>query len=219
MSLVDQTLRQDPAGVYRQMDFLTRDRYRHCVEKISRHGDMSEQEVAQKAIELAEKRARESEPADRTAHVGFYLIDKGRPVLESAAKVRWPWETLLERGARKFPLTFYIGCVFLITILTTVGLTRQAHALGIHGAKLIFFSVVLLVCSSQLAVALVNWLSTILVKPACFRAWIFGRHPGGLPHMVVVPTMLNSPRAIDHLIETLESITWPTGTRICTSRC
>ena len=59
MSQVDQTLRLDPAGVYGNMDFFTRDRYRHSVETISRHSRLRESEVAQEAIKLAEISARE----------------------------------------------------------------------------------------------------------------------------------------------------------------
>jgi len=33
ISVVEETLREDPAGVYSQMDFATRDRYRHVVER------------------------------------------------------------------------------------------------------------------------------------------------------------------------------------------
>jgi len=36
MSFVDQILREDPADVYVKMDFPTRDRYRHVVEKSPR---------------------------------------------------------------------------------------------------------------------------------------------------------------------------------------
>ena len=36
MSVVEQTLREDPGGVYGKMDFATRDRYRHVVEKIAK---------------------------------------------------------------------------------------------------------------------------------------------------------------------------------------
>jgi cellobiose phosphorylase len=53
MSLVDQTLRAEPAGIYGQMDFSTRDRYRHCVEALARHSRFSEIEVAQKAVQLS----------------------------------------------------------------------------------------------------------------------------------------------------------------------
>ncbi len=52
-SVVEQTLHQDPAGVYGHMDFATRDRYRHAVEKIAKSSPRSEREVAQHAILLA----------------------------------------------------------------------------------------------------------------------------------------------------------------------
>jgi cyclic beta-1,2-glucan synthetase len=37
LSLVEATLRSDPADVYSAMDFATRDRYRHSVEFLARH--------------------------------------------------------------------------------------------------------------------------------------------------------------------------------------
>ena len=53
MSVVERTLREDPGGVYGMMDFATRDRYRHVVEKIAKSSRRSESEVARKAIQLA----------------------------------------------------------------------------------------------------------------------------------------------------------------------
>src|SRR5688572_21937237 len=46
MSLVEQALRMDPAGVYPRMDFGSRDRYRHAVEALARRSERSEPEVA-----------------------------------------------------------------------------------------------------------------------------------------------------------------------------
>ena len=71
------------------MDFATRDRYRHVVEKIAKRSRLSEGEVARKAIQLAHGRAAARDgDDDRAAHVGFYLIDKGLPQLERAAGMR-----------------------------------------------------------------------------------------------------------------------------------
>ena len=42
LSMVDQTLRRDPAGIYPQMDFATRDRYRHAIESTARHSRLPE---------------------------------------------------------------------------------------------------------------------------------------------------------------------------------
>ena len=69
------------------MDFSTRDRYRHTVEFLARNSQFSEAEVAQHAIQLASASARQKGRGDRTAHVGFYLIDKGQAQLGRLAKV------------------------------------------------------------------------------------------------------------------------------------
>jgi cyclic beta-1,2-glucan synthetase len=57
MSIVEQTLREDPSGVYGKMDFATRDRYRHVVEKAAKSSPRSESEVARQAIRLAQEGA------------------------------------------------------------------------------------------------------------------------------------------------------------------
>ena len=88
MSVVEQTLREDPGGVYGKMDFATRDRYRHVVEKIAKSSRLSEGEVARRAIQLTHEGAAKKGGDDRAAHVGFYLIDKGLPQLERTAEVR-----------------------------------------------------------------------------------------------------------------------------------
>ena len=54
---VEQTLREDPAGVYPLMDFATRDQYRHVVETTARRSGRTEGEVARLAIHLARETA------------------------------------------------------------------------------------------------------------------------------------------------------------------
>ncbi len=122
LSLVEEILRKDPAGVYSQMDFSTRDRYRHSVEFLARHSQLSEAEVAERAIQMAADSASQKGREDRTAHVGFYLIDKGRRPLGRMATVRWPWRTTIERSIHRFPLAFYAGGIGAITFLATVWL-------------------------------------------------------------------------------------------------
>jgi cyclic beta-1,2-glucan synthetase len=204
-SLVDQILRKDPAGIYGRMDFLTRDRYRHRVEFFARHSRFSEADVARMTVQLADASVLPKGREDRTAHVGFFLIDKGQTVLGRAVKVRWPWHTLKERCIRRFPLTFYAGGIGLLTALATLGFLLQARALEVSGWKLTCFTLVFLLCASQLAVALMNWLSTLLVKPGLLPRLDFSA--GIAPEcraIVVVPTMLSSLEGIDRLIETLE---------------
>lgn len=205
LSLVEETLRSDPADVYSGMDFSTRDRYRHSVEFFARHGRLSEAEVAQLAIRLATDSARQKSREDRTAHVGYYLIDKGQSMLGRMANVRWPWRTIVERGIHRFPLAFYAGGIALLTLLTTFGFMQQAQMREVQAWKLISLTLVFLLCASQLAVALMNWLSTLLVRPRLLPRLDYS---SGIPSdrrtMVVVPTMLTNVEGVDHLIETLE---------------
>ena len=53
-SAVEHTLRGDPAGVYANMNFATRDLYRHAVEEIAKRSTLTQNEVAQMAIRHAE---------------------------------------------------------------------------------------------------------------------------------------------------------------------
>lgn len=53
MSLVDENLRDDPAGVYSRMDFATRDLYRHAVEEIAQHNPLAQVAVARQAVSFA----------------------------------------------------------------------------------------------------------------------------------------------------------------------
>jgi cellobiose phosphorylase len=205
LSLVETTLLADPADVYSLMDFATRDRYRHSVEFLARHCQLAEAEVAQRAIELTADSARQKGPGDRTVHVGFYLIDKGQTQLARLIKVHLPWRTIIERSIHRLPLVFYAGGIGVLTLLATFAFVRQSLAFEVQGWKLIFFTLVFLLCASQLAVALMNWLSTLLVKPCLLPRMDYS---AGIPEdcrtMVVVPTMLSSVSGVDRLIETLE---------------
>src|SRR6266567_2823433 len=206
LSLVEQTLRGEPADVYGDMDFATRDRYRHVVEILARHSALSEIEVARKAVELAQERAQQKGREDRTAHVGFYLIDKGLPRLERASGARWRWKGFVERGIRKVPFTFYVGGIFLFTLLATLGFVHAAEARGVAGWRLGLCGITFSLGVSQLAVALWNWLATLLLNPQLLPR--LGYSPGGIAPesrgMVVVPTILRSAENIDDLLQTLE---------------
>ncbi|MGB5132170.1 MAG: hypothetical protein WBO00_06120, partial [Steroidobacteraceae bacterium] len=72
MSFVEQTLREDPGGSYRHMDFATRDRYRHVVARLSKRSRLAEVEVAKAAIGLSNLNAAACGVDDHRSHVGHY---------------------------------------------------------------------------------------------------------------------------------------------------
>jgi cyclic beta-1,2-glucan synthetase len=205
MSAVEQILREDPGGVYGMMDFATRDRYRHVVERIAKASRLSESEVADKAIQLAHEAAVRKDGDDRAAHVGFYLIEKGLPQFERTAEVRLPTAEALQRIGYRFPLPFYLGTITLLTAIFTGGLLAKAHAGGLHGWIPTLIAILVVLCTSHLAIALVNWVATLLATPHLLPRMDFSK---GIPRdcrtLVVVPTMLTSAQNIEDLIEALE---------------
>jgi cyclic beta-1,2-glucan synthetase len=205
LSFVERTLREDPGGVYGKMDFSTRDHYRHAVEKIAKSSPLSEDSVARKAIQFACECAANKGSIARETHVGFYLIDKGLPQLERAAKAGLSVAENFRRMSNRFPLLLYPGAITLITVIFCGGLLAKAHAGGLHGWALALFGILALLCSSHLAVALMNWLGTQLVMPHPLPRMDFS---GGIPPesraLVVIPTMLTSSQNIEELIEALE---------------
>ena len=205
MSSVEKILSRDPAGVYSKMDFATRDSYRHIIEEIAKNSPLSEEEVAQNAIQLAEGHALNKSCEDRKAHVGFYLIDNGLKRLEELVKRKNSVFSVLKKIGHRVPLLIYTGSIVIMTVILTTGLLVKAYALGLHGWQFGLTGILFLLCTSQLAVSLTNWLSTLLVIPKPLPKMDFSKGiPPEFRTLVVIPAMLNNTQNIHELIETLE---------------
>jgi len=205
MSVVERTLRKDPGGVYGMMDFATRDRYRHVVETISKKSQQSESEVAREAIRLARQATAGKVADERVAHVGFYLIDKGLPQLEQAVGAGGSAAQAIQKWIGRSPLLLYLSTITLMTAVLTAMLLMKAQAGGVRGWDLALIGVLLLLCMSHPAVALVNWLATLTAAPHLLPRMDFSK---GIPPesrtLVVIPTMLTSVQNIEALAEGLE---------------
>jgi hypothetical protein len=102
-------------------------------------------------------------------------------------------------------LGLYLGAIALLTLLFSAGLLAMAQAQGIPDEMQVPIGLLVLLSTSQLALALVNWLATLLVRPHLLPRMDFS---AGIPAqsrtLVVVPTMLTDPQNVDDLIEALE---------------
>ncbi|MBK8162925.1 MAG: cyclic beta 1-2 glucan synthetase [Gammaproteobacteria bacterium] len=205
MSFVEQVLLEDLGGVYHGMDFATRDRYRHVVDRLAKRSQLSETAIAREAIGLAHRNATTKGANDHSAHVGYYLIDRGLPQLEYAVKALFSPDELLRQWLGRFPLTLYLGAILLMTVLFAGGLLAQAHGNGVDGWRLVLLGILSLLGSSQLASALVNWLATLLMKPHLLPRMDFSRGlPPDMRTLAVIPTLLSSTQSVEALLEALE---------------
>src|SRR4029078_6078622 len=114
VSLIEPLLGKDPAGVYSRMEFATRDRYRHVVERISKRTRTSELEIAQAAVDLAAQTKDEPGPKK---HVGYYLVDNGLTVLEEKFGYQPRFGERLRRSLLRHATVTYLGMLALLTLL------------------------------------------------------------------------------------------------------
>ena len=205
VSLVDPVLGEDPAGVYARMDFATRDRYRHIVERIGKRTRRPERDVARVTVSLAERARQEGARADEHAHVGYYLVDDGVQELEKAFAYQPPARLRMLRSLLRHPTGFYLGTLVMLTMLAVAALVLGAYLAGMGWPLLAAFALLTLVPASDLAVSILNWDVTHLFPPRVLPKIDTSE---GIPKdartMVVVPAILASEAAVDELLANLE---------------
>jgi cellobiose phosphorylase len=211
VSLVHHQLQADPARVYSQMDFATRDRYRHAVEEISHWAKRPELEVARTSVHMA------SEPVmhgatDATvphrSHIGYFLVDNGRGRLETRVGAAVPSSTRLQRAILKHAGFVYIGGIALVTTLIALAVLRKLPhefpaAIPTVGRWILGF--LILLPASDVAVQAVDYLLTRLLPPRALQKMSF---ENGIPDeartLVVVPMLTSSLDGIREDVERLE---------------
>lgn len=206
LSSVEQVLRTDSTGTYPQMDFLTRDRYRHVVEAIAKSSPLSETEVAQMVVDLALENRQLNKKPERRNQIGYFLVDKGRRQIEQAAKMSHSTRQTLTRFFDRRPVFLYLISIICLTAIGTVILFYVAYHFGTFDWKLLtLVGILSAVGSSQLAVSFMNWLATIWVRPKLLPRMDFSKGiPGNFQTLVTIPCMLSSKKHIEELAKALE---------------
>ena len=224
VSLVEQVLREDPAGAYAEMDFPTRDRYRHSVEELAKRleaaGDWrSPQRVDRAGARGAASAIRDN---DRRHHVGYYLISRGRFTLEqelryppSAARAAGPVRLQApgarlprhDRGRRRRSASPACSP-------TPAGTARRHGELWLVGARR--------ADPGQRAGDQPAQSAAHVADPrrgSC-RSWRCATaFPRSDRTMVVVPAIIDSEARVESLFDDLEVRFLATAIRTCTSRC
>ena len=117
----------DPSGHYPAMEYDSRNRYRTAVEQVTRTSQLTETEVAQAAVGLAEQADTAQE-----RHVGYYLIGDGARALEAAVGSRPPFGQRIRRTFLDRPTATYLLPILVIAagIVAAAGSTPAAATPG-----------------------------------------------------------------------------------------
>ncbi len=204
LNAVDLILGEDRTGEYRLMDFDSREMYRRAVTEIAQFGRLDEREVARTAVRFAEREVASSDDspgAMRRRHVGFFLIDRGRVALESAAEYRPPLRARVSRLLRDNPAVFYLGGIELLTLTITILLLFNAHTL----LPISVIILLMIIPGTQFAVEFINNLVTALLSPRALPKLDFSDGiPNNFATIVAVPTLLLNEAQLHDLILDLE---------------
>ena len=126
---VEEVLKHDPARVYEKMDYKTKAYYRNKIKEISKRTKISEIYITKKALELAKA---VKDTSLKTAHIGYYLIDKGEEKLYKLLQTnKKPHHT--KKNEKWYISTIFI-IAFILSGLITIYFTKQ---LPLWGASLI----------------------------------------------------------------------------------
>ncbi|MBA2292740.1 MAG: hypothetical protein H0W15_09845 [Gemmatimonadales bacterium] len=206
VSLVDDLLRAHPT--HQQMDFASRDAYRHAIEDLARRSALSELEVAREAL------LRAAPPPlppgnlgrdPRRNDAGYYLLGRGRRKFEREIGYRISLVRRLSRAYLDAAVPGYLGSIVVLTVLVLAVPILAARSAGVMSSDLILLALLALIPASDLAIALLNRSVTAIVPPSLLpRLELATGIPPELRTLVVIPTLLTSLDEIEETVERLE---------------
>ena len=211
LSLVEQTLRRDPSGIYAGMDFATRDRCRRAIEELARACAASEVEIAQRVVDLATRAKREEAGDERLSYVGAWLAGSARRELvrllsgREAARYRI-LEWIYRRHTAVYALAIGAFCALLLLVFALTALPAGFRATGTAPASRLGLLLLTLIPISQLAIEWVNYLVTRWLPPRPLPKMDFEAPgiPDAFRTLVVVPMLLMNEATLAAEVEKLE---------------
>ncbi len=208
MSFTDAVLREDPSGCYSAMTFESRDHYRHEVEKLAKQVKMPEPSVARAAIVLAQAgdSPEGAERRERSTHVGYYLVGRGRDALEHALGLPPSLGRRIARVAKRYAAQLYFGTLAAATIAVLAAVLAPLPHTASWAMRALAI-LLALVPASEIGIALVNQLTTMLVPPSRLPRMDFAKNgvAATCRTIVVVPLLLDSPDAAQDALGRLET--------------
>ena len=205
VSIVEQTLRDDPSSIHARQDFATRNRYRQAVETIAGGGADEQVRVAREALRMAEAAANAQGANDRRAHVGYWLVDLGRAELERVVASRLTLGRIWGRLTQSQRLAIYLAAIVAVMVPPASIVFEAQRPPFAAGGYFWLLAAAGMIALSALAISIVNLWVTWIVPPRPLPRLDFSN---GIPPeqrtLVVVPTLLGDTAGISAMLEALE---------------
>ncbi len=207
--VLDALLRQDPAGAYAQMDFESRELYRRRIALVARRSDCTETQVAKAVLDLARQgtgqQVADARVQRRRIHVGYYLVDKGFPLLARRTGFHPTVAFRIRLFVRQHGEEFFLGGIQIFTLLFMAAVLFPIVPVMARAAGFIITIVLLVIPATQDAVDLINNAITSFIDPERLPKLDFSRGiPADCTTLVAVPSLLLNEKQVHELVNDLE---------------
>ena len=207
---VEEVLRQDPSGVYENMDYKTKEDYRNKIKEISKKTKISEMYIAQKLLELAIEAKSNSDENNcnteiitekiKKTHIGYYLFGKNVNLLYK--KLQYNEEKAISPNKKT---KIYIYFVYILTAIVA-GVIASKYPQNPHNMWINVISFLLLIIPiSELVIQITQYILSKIVKPKLIPKMDFYN---GIPKdeatFVVIPTIVSSKEKVKEMFRKLE---------------
>ena len=180
---VEEILSREPAGIYENMEYKTKEYYRNTIKEIAKKTNMSEIYVAKKVVELCEK----EEIGSKKSHIGYYLIDEGKEKLYNKLEYK---ERIIKNNTK---VKMYIFLIILLTIIFSVAISKSILAL------------LLIIPMSEIVIQTIQYILGKAVKPKLIPKMDLkdGINKENAT-FVVIPTIIKSKEKVKELFQKME---------------
>ncbi len=193
---VEETLKQDPTKIYQKMDYSTKEYYRNAIKEISLKTKISEIYIAKKVIELCNR----ENLNEKQAHVGYYLINKGKKELFKALLGNDKTKISEKQKAKLYVSSIWLTTIIINVLICTWMYIRTKNII----ISTIFFMIALLPIQ-EIVTQIIQYILGKTVKPKIIPKIDM---QNGIEKeestFVVIPTIIKSKEKVKELMEKLE---------------
>ena len=196
---VEELLKQDPADVYINMDFRTKEYYRNKIKELSKKTKISEIYIARKTLELAQENFKQT-GINKKSHIGYYLIDNGLNDLYKKLEYIPKKENSPIKKVKK-----YISGIVIFSIILSLFLSYILNLKIKNNVIFILSFIIFLIPASEIVIQIIQYILSKIVKPKLIPKMDFYK---GIDEehstFVVIPTILKSREKVKEMMRNLE---------------
>ena len=193
---VEELFKQDPAQVYDNMDYKTKEYYRTKIKEIGTKTKISEIYIAQKLLKLANK----GKQGTKQNHIGYYLIDEGKKELYQ--ELGFKYKTISNQN--KIKIYILSMCFFALAISFSIATTIKIRT-QVNWWTTIISTIILAIPISEIVIQIMHYVLGKVIKPKLIPKMNFSN---GIDSknatMVVIPTIIKSKEKVKELFAKAE---------------